>query len=182
MTDTGTPPVPPQPAEQPPGQASAPGSTDWLKLALVASLALNLLFLGFGIARFAIHQPMERFANSSQMQLIPRKFLGEVGGERRRELLQAFKSFGPAFREGRRNVRAEAAALADALDAEPYDPARVNAAVARFTSASAALMQTGGQAAEDVIGRLKPEERKLLARHIRLRDSGNRMHRRDGGD
>ncbi len=182
MTATDTAPVPPAPPA-PPRQPDAHRSSRWIKIALVASLAVNLLFVGGGIARFAMHGgPPERFANSSQMQLIPRRFLGDVGGERRRELLAIFKTYGPSFKEGRKTVRAQVMALADALDAEPYDPARTKAAIAQFGSASATLMETGGNAAEEMIGKLTPDERKLLAQHIRMRDqSGGRMRKMDDG-
>ena len=36
------------------------------------------------------------------------------------------------------------------------------------------MIGRGGDAALDVISRLTPEERKQLARHIRLRDSGGK--------
>lgn len=178
MTATDTTPVPPAP----PAPPDKPKSAAWLKAALVASLAVNLLFVGGGLARFMMHGgPPERFANASQMQLIPRRFLGEIGGDRRRELLTLFKTYGPSFKEGRATVRAQAVALADALEAEPYDPARVKSVIAQFSSASTRLMETGGKAAEEMIAALTPEERKLLARHIRLRDAGGgRKHM--GGD
>ena len=176
MTGTGTPPAPPLPP-----QLSKSGR--WLKIALVASLAVNLLFVGGGIARFVMHGgPPERFANSGQMQLIPKRFLGEVGGERRKELLLIFKTYGPSFKEGRKDVRAQALALADALDAEPYDPARTKGVIAQFTGSSAKLMETGGEAATEMIAKLTPEERKLLARHIRQRDAAGGRMKRMGGD
>ncbi len=169
-------------APAPPRQPDAHRSSRWIKIALVASLAVNLLFVGGGIARFAMHGgPPERFANSSQMQLIPRRFLGDVGGERRRELLAIFKTYGPSFKEGRK-TRPRPGDGADALDAGPYDPARTKAAIAQFGSASATLMETGGNAAEEMIGKLTPDERKLLAQHIRMRDqSGGRMRKMDDG-
>lgn len=178
MTATDTIPVPPVP----PAPPETPRRARWLKPVLIASLALNLLFVGGGITRFVMHGgPPERFANASQMQLIPRRFLGELGGERRRELLMIFKTYGPAFKDGRAQVRAEAVALADALDAEPYDPARVTSVIAQFSGASTSLMETGGKAAGEMIARLTPDERKLLARHIRLRDAAG-SRKRMGGD
>lgn len=181
MTATGTNPVPPAPPETPPPPLT-PRPARWLKPLLIASLALNLLFVGGGVARFVMHGgPSERFANASQMQLIPRRFFGEIGAERRRDLLTIFRTYGPSFRDGRAQIRAQAVALADALEAEPYDPARVTSVIAQFSAASTKLMETGGQAAEEMIAKLTPDERKQLARHIRLRDAAVR-NRRGGGD
>ena len=63
---------------------------------------------------------------------------------------------------------------ADALEAEPYDPARVKAAVANFTARSEALFVTGGEAAMAVFDQLSPEERRLMAQHLRNREDRGR--------
>jgi hypothetical protein len=165
--------------ETPPGNPRG-----WLKAALIASLAVNLLFIGAGVARFVVGEAPERVAGLSQMQLIPRKFFSELEGPRKAELLGVFRGFGPAFRDGRKAARNEVAALATALEAEPYDPARVKAVVDAFSGASEALVAQGGQAALTLIEKLSPEERKLLAKHIRQRgERGSRRgeEKRGGG-
>lgn len=146
----------------------------WLKAALVASLAVNLLFIGAGVARFWMREPPERVAGLSQVQLIPRKFFGELDGARKAELLGVFRELGPSFREGRRAARAEIAVIAAALEAEPYDAARLKAAVDSFSARSGNLVAAGGQAALTLIAKLTPEERKLLANHIRQRNERGR--------
>jgi hypothetical protein len=60
------------------------------------------------------------------------------------------------------------------LDAEPYDAARVQTVIAEFVSGNGQMIAKGGEAALDVISRLTPEERKVLARHIRLRDGSGK--------
>ena len=142
---------------------------NWLKIALIASLAVNLLFGGAAVARFVAGDAPVRFAMLSQVQLVPRKFLGELDGERRRELLDVIRPYNKTFRDGRRTVRAEIVGIAEALEAEPYDAAKVAAAVNRFSAESVALVNEGGQAALDMFAKLTPEERKLLAKHLRLR-------------
>ena len=64
--------------------------------------------------------------------------------------------------------------LANALEAEPYDPARVKAAVDGFAARSESLFTAGGDAAMTMIGKLDGAERKLLAKHLRLRDRSDR--------
>lgn len=157
----------------------------WIKYLLVASLAVNLLFAGGAVARFFVHGPVERYSGLSQMQLIPRRFLGELDGGRRAEILKVFRDFAPSFRDGRKAVREEAMNLAAALEAEPYDAGRVKDVIDSFSSRSSDLVRAGGEAALKVIAMLSPGERKLLAQNIRMRDDDN--HRKgprgkDGDD
>lgn len=147
---------------------------DWLKAALVFSLAVNLLFIGGAVARFVTHGPPERVSGYSQTQLIPKKFFGELDRQRRGELLKVFRDYAPTFRSGRKTVRENALKLVEVLESEPYDPARVRAAVKSFADSSASLAGSGPRAALALIEMLTPEERRLLARHIRQRDEGMR--------
>ncbi len=147
---------------------------NWLVIALVASLAVNLLFVGAGIARFYVGHGPERIAHSSQMQLIPRRFFTELERPRRVELLAVFKGYDKQFRDGRRAAREQVRELADALDAEPFDPTRVKAAVDGFATRSESLLTAGGDAALTLIGKLDDSERKMLAKHLRLRGKSER--------
>lgn len=150
------------------------GGFSWLKAALVVSLAVNLLFIGGGVARFFVREPPDQVAGLSQVQIIPRKFFAGIEGARKAELLGVFRELGPTFRDGRRALRADLAVIATALEAEPYDPARLQAAVDSFSGHSQSLAASGGHAALKLIGMLTPEERKLLATHIRNRDDRGR--------
>lgn len=151
---------------------------NWMKWGLIASLAVNLLFVGAGVARFLVVGPPERVSRSTQMQLIPRHFFGELDRPRRAELLGVFRSFDKDFRAGRRGARLEIATLAAALEAEPYDASKVQAAVEAFAAQSEALVGTGNKAALQLIEKLKPEERKLLATELRQRDEQMRRPER----
>lgn len=142
----------------------------WLKIALVASLAVNLLFVGAGVARFYVAGGPERVSRSTQMQLIPRHFFAELDRARRTELLSVFRGYEKDFRDGRRTARKNITSLAAALEAEPYDAQKVREAVESFAAASDALVGTGNKAALTLIEKLRPEERKLLASELRLRE------------
>ena len=157
---------------------------NWVKAGLVASLAVNLLFVGAGVTRFMMGEGPDRVSGLTQVQLIPRKFFGELEGARKAELLGVFRQFGPAFKDGRRAAREEVAAVAAALEAEPYDAARLEAAVGAFSARQEALVGTGGQAALTLIGQLNAGERKLLAQHIRQRAERGRgkSDEKRGGD
>lgn len=150
---------------------------NWLVAALIASLAVNFLVIGAAAARYFSGGAPERIQGMGQVQLIPRKFLGDVGRERRAELLGVFRNYRPLIRDGRRAVREDILAVAAALDAEPYDPEKLKQAVSRFSERGAALAGTGGEAALTLIGQLTPGERKLLARHIRQREGRGKESR-----
>jgi hypothetical protein len=152
----------------------------WLKAALVVSLAVNLLFVGAGVTRFLTREPPGRVAGLSQVQLIPRKFFSEIDGPRKAELLGVLRDMGPVFRDGRRAAREDIAAMAAALETEPYEDGRVKAAVDSFSARSEGLIAAGGQTALKLIAMLTPEERKLLAKHLRQRaDRGREKSSRD---
>ena len=141
---------------------------------LLASLAINLVFVGGGVTRFFMHERPDRMSGISEMQLIPRKFFGDIDRDRRGELLGVFKGYRGEFRDGREARRQLAAALADALEATPYDEVKVKAAVEAFSTRSSELIARGGNAALEFIGKLNDKERRDLARRIRERSSGGR--------
>ena len=138
----------------------------WWRILLVASLALNLLFIGGGVARFFFHEPPGRMAGLGEMQLIPRKFFSDVDAQRRRELSAMFRNFRGDFREGRAERKRLAAELASALEAKPYDEAKVRAVIAQINATSSGLTDRGGDAAITFIAALTPEERGKLAKRI----------------
>lgn len=153
---------------------AAPRRINWIIVALVASLGLNLLVAGAVAARWYVGMGPERYARLTQTQLIPRYFFRDLDRARRVELLAAFKAQDKEIREGRRAVKAQVIALADALEAEPYDAARVRAAVEGFTAQSEALFVAGSTAAMALLDKLTPEERRIMAQHLRNREDRGR--------
>jgi hypothetical protein len=66
---------------------------NWLVVALIASLAVNLLIVGAVTARwYAGFGPGERYMRLTQTQLIPRRFFSELDRDRRMELLAVFRA------------------------------------------------------------------------------------------
>ena len=165
-----------------PTTPATPGKRiNWLLVALVASLAVNLLVIGAVAARWYVGAGPERYARLTQAQLIPRFFFRDLDRARRAELLTVFKSKDKEIRDGRAAVKAQVAELADALEAEPYDEARVKAAVEGFTAKSEALFVAGSDAALALIDKLTPEERKAMAQHLRARGDHGRGGPGDAG-
>jgi uncharacterized membrane protein len=155
----------------------AQGSRWWTAL-LVASLALNL-FIGAAIAtRYFTHGGPERFVGVGYTQLIPRGFFAEMPRERRKVLLEVLRQYRKDFRAEREGTEGVAAKLADVLVSEPYDVEKVKLVVGEFAGQSGKLAARGGDAALDIISRLSPEERKILADAIRDRASRNKNRKK----
>ena len=159
----------------PESSAARPPRPRWWTVLLIASLALNLLAGGAVATRYFMHERMTRFTGIGNIQLVPRKFLGELPRQRRLELLAVFRGYSDEFKMERTASREAAEKLATALAAEPYDAAAVKAVADQFGAAGNRLISHGVAAAMELIGKLSPQERQQLARHIRQRaQPGNR--------
>jgi uncharacterized membrane protein len=146
---------------------------NWKATLLVISLGFNLLVLGMvGSQAFFEKRGPGRIQATSWSQLLPRGFFMQLDDDRRRTLLDGLKSHNSHFRKGRGELRNRAAAVADALEAEPYDPARLQTAITQFGDEGKGLMDDGSQAALGIIAKLTPAERKILADEIRKRSGG----------
>ena len=150
----------------------------WWPALLIASLALNLLIGGAIATRFLTHGGPQRFIGASYTQLIPRSFFAEMPSDRRRVLLDILRQYRKDFRADRDGTESVAAKLADALVTEPYDVEKVKLVVSEFAGQSGKLAARGGDAALDIIGRLSPDERKILAEAIRDRANRNKDRKR----
>ena len=144
----------------------------WWHVLLIVSLALNLLVGAAAATRFFIHPPSERMVGMSYLQLVPRKFFADLDRPRREELLGHVRDYRDRFRDGQQKSRVVAESLADALDAAPYDEARVRAVLDQFTGNGVDQIGLGAKAALDFIASLSPDERILLAQRIRERAKG----------
>ena len=147
----------------------APRRFTWKRLLLVVSLALNLFVLGAGAARLVFPPPHERFVGSTYAQLVPRRFLMDLGHDRRHELLAVLRKYGKSYADARLAARQHSVDLADALEKDPYDPASVEAAIAAYAKTGNDLVGQGQAAALDFITNLTPDERKMMAERLRQR-------------
>lgn len=148
----------------------------WTMFLLVASLAANLLVAGaIGRRYFAPERP-DRWSGASFTQLLPRSFLSDLPEERRREYLDLLKSRRDAFRQSRQEMTAVAQRFADALARTPYNEAEVNAAIDDFTRLSTQMVDSGTLVTRQIVQKLTPEERALLAQAVR--DRLERMQQR----
>lgn len=165
-----------QPAQEPPSvtpPAPLPpqptGRWPWLKIVLVTSLALNLFVLGAIAADRFTSRIREQAFGPQLTQLMPRRFLRSLDSDRRREIIGLVRNHRLAIREGREELKAKAVAIADALDASPYDSAALTAAVDDFGTTSNRMVDQGLGIASEVLRGLTEGERVALAQAIRDR-------------
>jgi uncharacterized membrane protein len=150
----------------------------WTKFLLVASLAANLLIAGAAGMRYFYPERLERWSGASFTQLLPRKFMSDLPEDRRRVFLDLLKSQRGTFRESRANMRDVALRFAEALERNPYDEAKVTTAVQDFTRLSTQMVDSGTLATMQIVQKLTPDERILLAQ--RVRDRIEHMQQRRG--
>jgi uncharacterized membrane protein len=145
----------------------------WLTGLLIVSLAFNLFVIGAVIAHhFGWREGgmrHARFASPAFTQLLPRRFFSDLGEERRRELVALMQAHRREFRRDQGELKDSAQAVAEALAAEPFDAARLDQALDDFAGRGRALVDMGAAIAKEVAGKLTPEERKMLAEHLRKR-------------
>ena len=141
----------------------------WTMFLLVASLAVNLLIGAAAGMRYFYPERLERWSGASFTQLLPRRFLSDLPDDRRREFLDELKSRREVFRQSRAGMREAALRFAEALEHEPYDEAQVNTAIQEFTKLSTDMVDSGTQVTLKIVQKLSPDERKLLAEHVRGR-------------
>jgi uncharacterized membrane protein len=167
--------APDTPQADPPAQVRSRPS--WLMAVLVVSLAFNLFVIGAVAAHHLWWRDdghrMGRISGPGFTQLLPRRFFAEISADRRNELQALMREHRNEFRDGRHALRVAARAVADALDAEPFDQARLDAALHDFTESGHALIDMGAKVAGDVISRLSADERKNLAEQLLLRSRVN---------
>ena len=103
--------------------AAKPRSGRWLKIALTASLALNLAFVGWGAAQFYKHREFARAPLTAAGERIDRMLPEKAARAFREEMDKTRKTLGPI------SFGAERRMLADALAAEPFDLEKLRAAM-----------------------------------------------------
>jgi uncharacterized membrane protein len=132
----------------------------WLTWALVASLGLNLAFLGL-IAGAFLHGPPRMMAGPAlwhYARALPEPYRRDLGRE-----LRASRGDWSGPRDA---LRAQRAALAEALTADPFDPAAVTAVLVREGRLTDELAERGTRMLVSQIARMMPEERAAYAATI----------------
>lgn len=155
----------------------SPRRRRWLVPLLVASVAINLVIVGAAVSGQVWPDHDGRKSSHRSADLMPRSFFRDLDDERREELVGVFRSRRSEWREERGALRDAAAALADALEREPFDVQLTHSAIADHAARSHQLVDLGAAVAADLVEALTPAERRDLARAIRDRVEEDRQRR-----
>ncbi|MCE6957821.1 periplasmic heavy metal sensor [Cereibacter sphaeroides] len=167
MTDTPTP-------------ASAPRAPLWMKIALAVSVALNLAVVGMaGGAAWRFHSDGGPRGPVRDLGFGP--FSEALAPADRSALRQKFFDSRGDFREARREMRADFAAMLAALRAEPFDAAALQAVLDRQRVRGAEMAEVGSRLLGERIAGMTPEERRAFADRLEnnLTRRGHHGDRRD---
>lgn len=141
----------------------------WRDVLLVGSLVVNLAVLGVVAAQYFRNERPPRLMGPAYNELLPRAFVQALPEGRRAEVVAALRDNRREFRKQRRELRAAALRVADALAAEPFDPAGLDRAVAAYRAEVGDLVAQGTGFALSTFRTLGPGERRLLAEKLRQR-------------
>lgn len=151
-----------QPQPTLPGQGGAAGPGRAIKIVLAISLAINLavagLFLG-NLVKNRADGPRPQTVRDLGFGL----FSPALSDEDRRALRRAFVEQSPDMREARRAMRQDLAEMLEAIRAEPFEPARLEAVLDRSSLRAAERRDLGERLILDHLGKLDQAERAAFA-------------------
>ncbi len=128
----------------------------WLLAGAIVSLCLNLFLLA-GMVAGRMHGPWGGPEGKGGM------VMATVPPELRSVIGEKLKARGPEFKQERENMRALRLNVADALAAEPFDPAALDAALATLEQSAGKLLHHAQEGLTQIAAELTPEQRKQWA-------------------
>ena len=149
------------------GRASCPA---WIRILLVLSVALNLLIAGMVLGRMMHGSAPEAFGR--RVAPVP---LGDLGfgpfgralsHEDQRRIREALAARAARLEGNRREMGNDFRALIRALEARPYDPARVERLVDRLYGRLREREEVGRDLLLERLSRMNDEERIRYARRL----------------
>ena len=162
----------------------------WLRLVLFASLALNLLIAGVVLGHFLRDDPRGKVPRVDRIEA-PMTFA--LSPEDRREIGRALRREYRENRPSRQEIVAEYRGVIAALRADPFEPARVEAALRNQRQAATDRMELGQRLLMQRLNAMTVEERHGFAdrleeglkrgphqRDDKYREGGQRDGHRDG--
>ncbi|MGB4866813.1 MAG: periplasmic heavy metal sensor [Hyphomicrobium sp.] len=129
------------------------GRPRWFKVALIASLALNLVFIG-GFAKAFWHHRHGPFGGPGMMG-----FARDFEPDRRKQLIEEFKAGRQAIRPLRQSVRDAWSEANKVLTVEPFDKANFKAAMDRVTAAELRVRSAMADAVVETASKMSADER-----------------------
>lgn len=138
---------------------AAPRRSRWLFPALVASLALNLLFVGGVVGAKVMHK---RYGGPHGADFGLMGFVRELPDERRKLIRDEIKKAREAMKPMRATVRDAWGEANAVLTVEPFDKQKFKAAMAKLSDAEVQFKTAVSNSLADTAEKLTPEERKQL--------------------
>jgi len=128
----------------------------WVMAGLIVSVCLNLFLLA-GMVAGRMHGPMGGPEGRGGM------VMATVPPELKSVIREKLKARGPEFREEKEKMRELRLRVADALAAEPFDPAKLDAALAELEQSAGKLLHHAQEGLAQIAAELTPEQRKKWA-------------------
>lgn len=128
----------------------------WVTAGLIVSVCLNLFLLA-GMAAGRMHGPMGGPEGKGGM------VMATVPPELKTLIREKLKARGPEFREEKEKMRELRLHVADALAAEPFDPAKLDAALAELEQSAGKLLHHAQEGLAQIAADLTPQQRKQWA-------------------
>ena len=149
-------------APETPARARAPM---WMRVALVGSLAVNLLIAGVVIGAVVTRGKEDGPADRMRAArgLAPPPFVLALEPETRREMIGAFRAASEPWRDDRRALRRELMQVLDAIRAEPFDPSPVAGFLAGQREKATGRQAAGGEVLVRYLEGLSAAERAAYA-------------------
>jgi len=136
---------------------TVPGAkTKWLLAGLVVSVCLNLFLLA-GMVAGRMHGPLGGPEGKGGM------VMATVPPDLKPIIRDKLKARGSEFRVEKEKMRALRLQVADALAAEPFDPARLDTALTALEQSAGKLLHHAQEGLAQIAGELTPEQRKQWA-------------------
>lgn len=147
-----------------------------LKIALAASLALNLCVAGVVAGVMMRDGPPHRGGHDYGLGPLSEA----LDKEDRKAMRKAFVERHPEIRDARQEARAEFQAVVTALRAEPFDPAALDAAMAAVAKRNQSLQDSGRALVGERLKSLSPADRAAFADRLEKRLSEGKKPRNKG--
>jgi uncharacterized membrane protein len=138
-----------------------------MKIALVASLAVNLLVAGLVVGAMVRHDRDDRDVRSMRAD-VPREFarspfLGALDGEDRRAVGRELMREDRSLRENRAELRARFERLLVAIRAEPFDRGAIETILDEQRAAGSRRLELAEEAVLDRLTAMSPQARAAYA-------------------
>ncbi len=136
------------------------------RICLLASLMINLVVLGLLLGHRFNRNPMDHAGAANYAQFVPPRFFAELPGDRRKELVGAFRANKQDFDKLRQLSMGNSQKVAVELAKPDFDINSVNTMIDSFTTGPDSVAAKGGTVLKEFYAKLTPDERKLLAKSI----------------